>query len=51
MAVKVDTVATREVNGIRGRGTEEEAVGHQQILSGHQPVAGTVLGAGDPAEE
>lgn len=47
MAVEVDTVAAREGNGIAGRGTEEELVGHQQILIGHQLCARHCSGHGE----
>ena len=46
----MDIVAARDGNGIGGRGAEEEAVGHQQILMGSY-VPGSVLGTVDTAKE
>ena len=50
LEVEVDIVAARDGNGIGGRGAEEEAVGHQQILMGSY-VPGSVLGTVDTAKE
>lgn len=50
LEVEVDIVAARDGNGIGGRGAEEEAVGHQQILMDSY-VLGTVLGTVDTAKE